>query len=204
MTEQKNCAVKIAEDKMTSRLAYACAPVILGIKAANSFMGLSCEAEEIKRCLAGTGVSVLSFTPHHCKSLFLLYRRRPLLEYLAKPAHRAFLESLDTAYESAKQDELIELLGRRMRAYADGGGVFPHELGLFLEYPLIDVQGFMRDGGRNSLYAGYWQVYGNVEEAKERFCRYHQAKAWSLHMTRQGYSLRELAHYQHKLAGLTA
>lgn len=200
MVEQRECSVRMAEEAMAVRLAYACAPVLLGMKAANSFMALSCEFEEICACLEGTRVEVLPLSHHHCKSLYLLYRRERLFSYLNQPAHREFLAESDERYLGAAEERLLRLLRRRMTEYADGNGGFPHELGLFLEYPLIDVKGYMQDFGKNSLYTGYWQVYGDVEEAKERFCRYHNAKDWSLQMTRLGYSLQELVRYQNRFA----
>lgn len=200
MVDKKDCSVKMAEEAMAVRLAYACAPVLLGMKAANSFMALSCELEEIRACLEGTQVEVLPLSHHRCKSLYLLYRRERLFTYLNQPAHRSFLAQSDERYHRCGDERLLRLLRRRMTEYADGNGAFPHELGLFLEYPLIDVEGYMQDLGKNSLYTGYWQVYGDVEQAKERFCRYHDAKYWSLQMTRSGYSLQELVRYQNRFA----
>jgi hypothetical protein len=48
----------------------------------------------------------------------------------------------------------------------------PHEVGLFLGYPLDDVLGFIRHGGRGYKLCGVWKVYGNVERAKNRFRQY--------------------------------
>ncbi len=43
---------------------------------------------------------------------------------------------------------------------------FPHEIGIFLGYPLEDVLGFEVNSGCNCKYCGFWSVYGNVEDAK--------------------------------------
>lgn len=56
------------------------------------------------------------------------------------------------------------------------GSSFPHEVGLFLGYPLQDVQGYMKNHGRSSLYTGYWKVYHDVEGAKKRFALFDMCK----------------------------
>ena len=38
---------------------------------------------------------------------------------------------------------------------------FPHEVGLFLGYPLDDVTGFIEQKGKNYKCCGIWKVYGN-------------------------------------------
>ena len=61
---------------------------------------------------------------------------------------------------------LAELL-HRLVLRAD----FPHEVGLFLGYPLEDVQGFEADS-RAFKYAGTWKVYGDPAEAARRMALY--------------------------------
>ena len=53
---------------------------------------------------------------------------------------------------------------------------FPHELGVFLEYPLYDIQEFMRQGGKNSKICGYWKVYDREDYAKNIFSLYDDAR----------------------------
>ncbi len=54
---------------------------------------------------------------------------------------------------------------------------FPHEIGLFLGYPLEDVKGFRINSGAGCKFCGYWKVYGDVEKginsgAGCKFCGY--------------------------------
>ena len=51
------------------------------------------------------------------------------------------------------------------------GGAFPHEIGLFLGYPIEDVVGFIRYSGRGCKLSGYWKVYGDAEAASRLFDR---------------------------------
>jgi hypothetical protein len=52
----------------------------------------------------------------------------------------------------------------------------PHEVGIFLGYPLADVDAFIQNKGRNYLLNGYWKVYSDVPGAEKLFHSYNQAK----------------------------
>ena len=41
---------------------------------------------------------------------------------------------------------------------------FPHEIGVFLGYPLDDVKGFIKNEGKKYLMIGYWKVYSDLAE----------------------------------------
>ena len=49
---------------------------------------------------------------------------------------------------------------------------FPHEIGLFLGYPVAAVVGFITHKGQAFCYSGYWKVYANEEETRALFDRY--------------------------------
>ena len=46
---------------------------------------------------------------------------------------------------------------------------FPHEVGLFLGYPLDDVTGFIEQKGKNYKCCGIWKVYGDEEQTRILF-----------------------------------
>ena len=50
---------------------------------------------------------------------------------------------------------------------------YPHEIGLFLGYPLSDVIGFIENKGWNYTCCGCWKSYGDPEKAQAYFdlCR---------------------------------
>jgi hypothetical protein len=48
----------------------------------------------------------------------------------------------------------------------------PHEVGLFLGYPLEDVLGFIKNRGSRYKLCGPWKVYGDVEQARNNFRKY--------------------------------
>ena len=55
---------------------------------------------------------------------------------------------------------------------------FPHEIGIFLGYPLEDVDGFITHQGENCKLCGCWKVYGNVEQARRTFASYEKCRVF--------------------------
>lgn len=62
----------------------------------------------------------------------------------------------------------LDRLGERLAA----GEGFPHEIGLFLDYPPDDVAGYLLHGGRDCKACGYWKVYSDVDRANRLFRLY--------------------------------
>ncbi len=50
----------------------------------------------------------------------------------------------------------------------------PHEVGIFIGYPLKDVAGFMRKIPSTPVHNGVWRVYGDARESLERMKVYAQ------------------------------
>ena len=80
--------------------------------------------------------------------------------------------------------------GLRLRSAKAGG--FPHEIGLFLGYPLEDVTGFIAAGGAEYRCSGCWKVYGDVEQAQHLFRRYAACRKRYLAMASSGLTLGEM------------
>ncbi len=69
---------------------------------------------------------------------------------------------------------------------------FPHEIGVFLGYPLGDVMGFIRSGGRNCRHAGCWKVYCNEAETLRLFEKFKKCRDVYLRLWNQGRSVLQL------------
>ena len=69
---------------------------------------------------------------------------------------------------------------------------FPHEIGLFLDYPVADVVGFARKGGADWKLCGYWKVYHDVEAARERFACFDACRACLCRMLAAGNTISQL------------
>lgn len=79
-------------------------------------------------------------------------------------------------YGYADPSNLRRALAHLRRNFSPPGG-FPHEIGVFLGYPLEDVRGFIAGGGEGCKLCGYWKVYGDVERARQSFARYDRCRA---------------------------
>ena len=69
---------------------------------------------------------------------------------------------------------------------------FPHEIGVFLGYPLEDVVGFIANRGRNYTCCGCWKAYGDPEAARRRFDRYRRCTAICCERFRRGVQITRL------------
>lgn len=89
------------------------------------------------------------------RKLYYVFNRKMLQSVLSDPNIGKFLRS--RGYSDTSLGGALGELRRRL----EGEGDFPHEVGLFLGYPLEDVEGFIRDArGGICLSCGYWKVYG--------------------------------------------
>lgn len=69
---------------------------------------------------------------------------------------------------------------------------FPHEIGLFLGYPIEDVLGFITHQGRHYLSKGYWKVYAHPDEKRALFKRFDRSKKYYLTLLNSGCRLSEI------------
>ena len=85
--------------------------------------------------------------------------------------------------------EILRQLSGRLCLKSD----FPHELGVFLGYPLSDVKGFIINHGQNNTYSGHWKSYGDPNEAKRVFDEYKLCTERCKQLFYSGVSISELA-----------
>ena len=159
-------------------LAYHCAPVLTGLKPANlvdlsqaEFPDLEGQLEGYCRLFAQCGVAFRTMCGCGQNRLLLLYRPTKLERALREPLAAVLLER-DGYGPGDGLETMLDRLGHRLRTQAE----FPHEIGLFLGYPPVDVAGFQRHRGRDCKLCGYWKVYSDVDRAKALFRRYDRCR----------------------------
>lgn len=154
-------------------LAHHCAPAFAGIKPANlavfqksCFPNLKDELKRLNSELNGKGIYIEIL--HECekRALVMVYRKNVLEKHLQSYNNRAFL----AGYGYPENGSLADYLGiLKKRLDCEN---FPHEIGVFLGYPLHDIYCFIAHRGEGCLLVGEWKVYRNAEEAKKLFCRF--------------------------------
>ena len=150
-----------------------CSPTFAGIKCA-SMVNIPCSdlsdvVSEIDMANAEFQAKKLAFKILRVKNgrvLVYVYRLGKLAEKFRNIDTQRFLAKYGYDATSCDIDSLLNRLIARMNVQNE----FPHEIGIFLDYPLCDVIGFIENSGENHRAAGQWKVYGNIEEACKRFC----------------------------------
>jgi hypothetical protein len=173
------------------KIAGQCAPVLAGIKPSNMLVLENKHIKDVVRTLEGTGLSWRCLYAGSEKNIWLIYRRQALQELVLCEEQRSFL--MDNGYTEDTLEQMLIRLGQRFRQYRKGREIsFPHEMGVFLGYPMADVKGFIKYEGKNYLYSGYWKVYENVEERKELFRSYEQIRDIFIQEAEKGKNLWEI------------
>lgn len=174
-------------------LVEHCSPTLASLKTANLFtFNYSCERElqgylgAWNKRLNDNGVQILALKKLKDKALIYVCRKAYLQQDLQKPGVAEFLS--DYGYSGIDVDYALERLRSRLVRRED----FPHEIGIFLGYPLGDVIGFIQNNGQNCKYAGCWKVYCDECAAVRQFAKYKKCKEAYVRLWSQGRSILRL------------
>lgn len=169
------------------------APTLAGIKTGSLFNVGFMEYEiiigkirEFNRLLTPKGIRVIPLRKKDNRLLIYVYRPERLQIDFKDAQALAILESLN--YPVFNLNQCIVHLVRRLKE----SGEFPHEIGLFLGYPVEDVIGFMQNKARDYKVVGTWKVYGNEKEATRKFMCYKRCTRDYCIRIKKGYSLDQL------------
>lgn len=165
-------------NSFTHLLAYHCAPTLMGIKTANLIsydrrddIERLDEAKQMMHHLRTKDVGIIKLCECDQKILTLVYRRQMLVNHLNTPQIKAFLKRMGYPVHQGFYHILMKL---KERVKSEKG--FPHEIGIFLGYPLEDVEGFIENQGKSCKMCGYWKVYGDEKKARLIFDQYNACR----------------------------
>lgn len=156
-----------------------CAPVLCGVKPASIISCCKYEPETIdavldtaRKQLVRHGCLLLEVCrcEHHI-TLFV-YHRWILTAFINAPGVPQFL-ALRGYPVTEGVDGVVEALLTRYQVR----NTVPHEVGVFLGYPLADVVKFEKFKGRNYKLCRYWKVYTGERQAERVFDCYDQCRA---------------------------
>lgn len=161
----------------TEIIVRFCAPTLAGLKVGNLFSyryrdsddayELLKMLEEQNRKLNPKGVCFVLVKMRDGIALVYVYRKKQLEELLVEQEVQDFLSQY--GYHRFDIPSCLSVLKRRLLRED-----FPHDIGVFLGYPLMDIQAFIENKGANCPCVGYWKAYTNLNEAKKKFRRFKQ------------------------------
>lgn len=184
----ENCSL---EEKLGFRVVTQCAPVLKGIKVSNIITVQAGGYNRIKKYLKGSKVICIPLYSHWDKEILFFYRLDMLKAHLKQEKVQRFLKQY--GYQDMGVSEVLLRLRQRYADYAGKKMGFPHELGVILEYPVEDVEGFIQNQGKNCLAERYWKVYHDKEQAEQIFRLYDQAKETAMKEIVAGFPLSQVA-----------
>lgn len=178
---------------LEAKIIKHCAPTLAGMKTANlfnyHFSSLNSLQEEVftsNETLNRKGVYIEIMRIRDSKALLYVYRRMRLEQDLMNQAAEELFSSY--GYKDRTVDGAIMHLKERL-AEAD---CFPHEIGLFLSYPLADVIGFIEHEGRNCKCCGLWKVYCNEKDTMKLFEKFKNCTSVYMRLFELGSSMFQL------------
>ncbi len=169
-----------------------CAPTLAAIKTGSLFncafdhlREMTESLRAVNQCLIRKGVTALPLRYRDGRALVYLCRIDMLEADLRDPLAEAILR--ENGYPDGKPMQRIAHLIRRLRE----SDTFPHEIGLFLGYPPVDVRGFMEH--KTCKCTGLWKVFESDEtQAQRYFARCRNCTNAYLRRNREGWSLSRL------------
>lgn len=186
--------------QLKMQLALQCSPLLAGLKLSNLLIVNQDEECQVRHLFRDSGIAVRVIYRADSKTTFLLYRPEELRAYLAKAEVSDLLKMF--GYEDMQLRDILRKFCREYQSYRRGERDFPHEMGLLLGYPPEDVYGFIINKGQNSLYTGYWKIYGNLADTLKLFERFNQAKELMIRQLCGGMSINDIIHSNHRRIAL--
>ncbi len=152
-----------------------CSPTLAGLKTGNIFTidrslikDINEELRELNQLFTGKGLRAIPLKITDKNVMIYLYRPDKLRADLSSREAREILIQKGYSCNSIEND-IVHLIQQ-----IHCSGSFPHEIGLFLGYPPVDVKGFMQDTRKGVKCVGYWKVYGDKEKAEKTFSCYRK------------------------------
>lgn len=176
----------MSKKRFESLLANYCAPALKQCKYANMFHlpkndnSIKILIQQYNQQLNSKGIFLILIEQEFQYTIYVYNSK--LKDYISSNAVQNFLKS----YQYPNTFELcIQELKKRLNTKN-----FPHEIGVFLGYPLDDVIGFIEH--KPFYLVGDWKVYQNVNEAQKQFDLFKQTKEKMLNQIHLGYELAQI------------
>ncbi|WP_242984743.1 DUF3793 family protein [Clostridium taeniosporum] len=127
-----------------------------------------------KKYLKKLNLGYISLRDSEKSLIVLIYDEKLLEKYINREDNLKFLNRVGYEKELSVENAL-NTLKYRYKLYK-----CPHELGIFLGYPLEDVKDFMECSNKKCLTCGYWKVYNSENKAKTIFMLFDRVKDFTV------------------------
>jgi hypothetical protein len=166
-------------DELSEKILINCSQTLAGLKTGSIFniSDMSVEVlekqiSELNGKLNGLGVFIERIRSKKNNSLIYVYRKTQLERDLLKPEAANILREFGYPDSAISSDTAITEKVKHLMNRLSDYDCFPHEIGLFLGFPVKDVEEFIRHEGRDCLACGFWKVYCDKKKAMNTFHRY--------------------------------
>ena len=176
--------------KIELQIVLQCAPTIAGLKTSNLLIVPKDMEDNVRYVLRQSGLVGYRLVYDRDRVIFLVFNRDMLVNYLSNNEVKDFLK--DYGYRTEAFGYCLRFFKERYDSYIRSRREFPHEMGVFLGYPLCDVKGFIDNGGDGFKISGYWKVYGNAEETQQLFEEFDEVKDDMVLKLSSGHSIKEI------------
>ena len=179
------------ENSVELRLIIQNAAVLKGKRISGMLFLNDKELARISMKLHNTNISLIILCTCKKRHLVMVYRAKELEEHLRSKEVSDYLREF-----GYRRDDFISnriRLHQRMNGFYNKMKEFPHEVGVFLGYPICDIKGFLENKGERYLHSGYWKIYGNLEETRKKFLSYDEAREIAIDEFLSGRELESIA-----------
>ncbi|MEG0918858.1 MAG: DUF3793 family protein [Anaerovoracaceae bacterium] len=146
-----------------------CAPTLAGLKIGNLFSYKYESEEQLLESvdernleLNNKGVYFEILKAINGVALIYVYRKNRLWLLFQNRVVKEFMQEF--GYNNLTVENALEILKIHLLK-----SDFPHEIGVFLGYPLEDIKAFIVNKGENYKCVGCWKVYSNICDAEKTF-----------------------------------
>lgn len=183
MRQMRGCEVEL-------QIAFQCAPLITGIKESNLLNIGQNNYQRMKEILEGSELSIYPLGLHAGRITVFLYHKERLEKFFSKDAVKDLMRKI--GYTDTSLQKVLPVFRAHYQQYLKDKQTFPHEMGLLLGYPPEDVEGFIRNCGKNYLYSGYWKVYDKPQEKIRLFQQYEHSREKLIQLLSYGMHIEEI------------
>lgn len=181
------------EESLEKYLIEHCSPTLASLKTANLFnldkrriTDFYGDILRLNTILNSKGIEVRVVKEDDERALVYVYRKSMLINDWKNEDVKKLAK--ERGYDLSSIDKSLEVLSNKLMSKDE----FPHEIGIFLGYPIGDVIGFIENKGKNCKCIGCWKVYCDECKAQSMFDKFNKCRAVYKQLWKRGKAVTQL------------